>query len=192
MAIISIFFKMSLTKLLNESPIHFTWKESINHKDLCQPISLCPDKPSTLLPAYSGTHLYKREDCMKNHLAESLELHQNCRHDLENQKIKNHMILWEKYFYVSKDIYHQLTSELYLWLRATLKPVEERIITDYTRFKEYVKTQLVDMIHMIKPMYRFIVYISMQHSPNFIYHKRLFKMLLAEIKYIYLQTESIK
>lgn len=129
------------------------------HKDLCQPIPLCLNKPYILLPAYIGTYVYKREDCVKNHLAESPELHQKCRHDLEKSRLKKKnpsLLHWEKYFYVYKDICHQLSSELYLWLRAKLKPAEERIILDHTIFKEYVKTQLLDNIHVIKQMNRFI------------------------------------
>lgn len=143
--------------------------EGINHdKDLASPFS------SVLIYRIVFSQpilLNTREDCMKNHQAESPELHFWC-----NRKPKDTLLHWEKYFHVYKDICHQLASELYLWLRAKLKPVEERILTDYTIFKEYVKTQLLRKIHVIKLMCRFIAHISMQHSPNFIYHKRKFQL----------------
>lgn len=77
--------------------------EAINHdKDRHQPIPFCLNKSYILLPAYIGKYIYKREDCVKNHMAESHELYQKCRHYLENQKIKKMKLLKLRkvFFYV--------------------------------------------------------------------------------------------
>lgn len=65
---------------------------------------------------------------MKNHLAESPELQQKCTHDFRNSNDKKIKPLqWQKYFYVYREICHQLASELSWWLRAKLKPVEKEL-----------------------------------------------------------------